>query len=399
MANLIFTIYQDKILSALCENRKIIEVSLENQENTSILGNIYVGRVENVVKSINAAFVEIQKGVKGYYSLEENKNHIFLNSKNSDKVCIGDLLLVQVERDAIKTKAPILTSNLNLSGTYVALSREMAGSVSVSNKIKDKAIQKQLKEVIKPYVSSEYGFVARTNCEGFNLSEDGADKLTEEITNLVDEYNNILKLAGTRTAFTCMRGKESSVCEIVKNVRMEQIDEIITDHPDIFAQLKAYNDSAVQSKLHFYQDDLLPLSKLYSIDTQISDALKERVWLKSGGYLVIQPTEALTVIDVNTGKFIAGKSNNSREDGFYKVNCEAAVEIAKQLRLRNYSGIIIIDFIDMKLQEHNLELIKLLEQEVSKDPVQTAVIEITKLGLVELTRKKIKRPLYEQIEY
>lgn len=405
MANLLFTNYQDRILSGVCENRRLLEVSLEERGNASILGNIYVGRVENVVKSINAAFVEISRGVKGYYSLEENKKHIFLNHKNSDKVCIGDLMLVQVERDAVKTKAPILTCDLNISGTYVALSGNISG-VNVSNKIRNKSIQKLLREKLKEYTTEDFGFVARTNCEGlFEVHEEkvfwspeGSELLLDEVKRITEEYRNIRQFAPTRPAFTVMKGSLPGYLEQIKNARMEQVEEIITDDVDIYQNIKENTTGVVWEKLRLYQDSLLPLTKLYSIETQLQDALRERVWLKSGGYLVIQPTEALTVIDVNTGKFVAGKTNEDREDGFYKVNCEAAVEIARQLRLRNYSGIIIVDFIDMKKQKHNDELMKLLEDEVSKDPVPTTVMDITKLGLVEMTRKKIKRPLFEQIK-
>jgi len=151
------------------------------------------------------------------------------------------------------------------------------------------------------------------------------------------------------------------------------------------------------SKLQFYEDKLLSLSKLYSIDHKLEHALHEKVWLKSGGTIVIQPTEALTVIDVNTGKAINGKKNI--EDNFLKINREAAKEIAKQLRLRNISGIIIIDFITMTIEEHKQILMEELDSYLRKDPIKTTLVDMTPLNLVEITRKKVRKPLHEQIIY
>lgn len=393
MYQLIFTNYNNKLVSAVYEEGKMIEVSLDDKETSSIIGNIYVGRVENIVTSINAAFIEISKGIKGYYSLEDNKNHIFLNKKNTDKVCQGDLILVQVEKDAVKTKAPILTSNIELNGRYIALGRETSG-INISKKIKDKKLVKAIKNILSEFDCGDYGLVARTNCESLYENEIfDEDLLRNETAQLIDEYHKILQIAPTRTAFSMLYGKNDSFIELVLNTRLENLSEILTDDPDVYNKL-ILNDSKIKDKIRFYTDELLSLNKLYNVELQIKDALKERVWLKSGGYLVIQPTEALTVIDVNTGKFIAGKD---REAGFFKVNCEAAVEIAKQLRLRNYSGIIIVDFIDMKTEEYNNNLMELLNNVVLKDSVKTTVIDKTKLGLVELTRKKVKKPLYEQL--
>lgn len=395
MYKLLFTNYNNKILSAIYEGGRMVEVSLEDKEASSIIGNIYVGRVEKVVASINAAFIEFSKGEKGYYSLEDNKEHIFLNRKNTDKVCQGDLMLVQVERDAVKTKAPILTGKLNLSGKYVVLNKNATG-INISNKIKDKATTKAIKAALKSFESEDYGIVARTNCETL-MGEDGFDEteLVAEITGIVTEFKRIIELSPTRTAFTLMKGNRADYLDHVINARVEDLEEIVTDDPNIYNEIKGLGDLSIIERLKFYQDDLLPLYKLYSVETQLLEALKERVWLKSGGYLVIQPTEALTVIDVNTGKFVAGKGN--REAGFLKVNKEAAVEIAKQIRLRNYSGIIIVDFIDMKEPGYNQELLAVLNEAIAGDPVKTTVVDITKLGLVEMTRKKVKKPLYEQV--
>lgn len=396
MFQLLFTNYKNKILSAVFDDREMIEVSLEDKEISSVLGNIYVGRVDKIVTSINAAFVEIQPGLYGYYSLIENTDHIFLNKKNNIRVNQGDLLLVQVERDAVKTKAPILTSCLSLSGKYVVIKLGKNG-VCISSKIKNKPLQKKLKELLTPFTENNVEIIARTNCE--TLSDDtgiNAEPVINEAKELTEKLCNIIKYAPTRKACSLMEGREPEYLLYIKNMRDEYFNEIITDDPDIYNDIKKNCDSSIVSRLRFYNDEMLPLIKLYNIENQLSSALKERVWLKSGGYLVIQPTEALVVIDVNTGKFIAGKG--SQENGFFKVNCEAAIQIAKEIRLRNYSGIILVDFIDMKEPEHNRDLMRLLSEHVEEDSVKTTVVDITRLGLVEMTRKKVKRPLYEQIK-
>ena len=177
--------------------------------------------------------------------------------------------------------------------------------------------------------------------------------------------------------------------------------EIITDQETLYPQLKEYCDSygAAAKEVHsrvkvrLYQDKMFPLSVLYSIDKKLGVALDSRVWLKSGGYLVIEPTEALTVIDVNSGKYEAGKNP---EDAYRKINQEAAREIALQLRLRNLSGIIIVDFINMESVQDNKELLAYLRTLVKSDRVSTTIVDITALGLVEITRKKINKPLREQ---
>ena len=171
----------------------------------------------------------------------------------------------------------------------------------------------------------------------------------------------------------------------------------MTDDEELYQELQAYlKESQPEDldKLRWYQDPLLPLKSLYRLNRAVEEATSPRVWLKSGGYLVIEPTEALVVIDVNTGKYAEKKTMS---ETILKINLEAAREIGRQLRLRNLSGIIIIDFIDMKEEEHRRQLLKELEEVVRRDPIKTTVVEITRLNLVELTRKKLHRPLYEQL--
>ncbi len=395
MSKLVITHYENRIASAVYENGKMAEVSLEDRKSSSVIGSIYVGRVESVVKNINAAFVEFEKGMKGYYSLEDNANHIFLNRKNTDTVCQGDLLLVQAERDALKTKPAMLSSGIEFSGKYAALKRNLKG-IHISAKITNVKLKKALKKALKPFLGEEYGLIARTNCETlFDGEQFFEEELLREAGRLIEEYETVLRIAPTKKAFTKLYGNKPEYLNKVIDARMDELEAVVTDIPVVYNTIEALGDKAVLEKLKLYTDHLFPLSKLYNVESQIRDALKERVWLKSGAYLVIQPTEALTVIDVNTGKFI---SNKNKEEGFLKVNLEAAQEIGRQLRLRNYSGIILVDFIDMKKTESKEKLMAALHGIAAKDKVRTAVVDMTKLGLVEITRKKIKKPLHEQVK-
>ena len=175
----------------------------------------------------------------------------------------------------------------------------------------------------------------------------------------------------------------------VRDLYRDSVDEIVTDSEQIYYELTCVCD---KEKLRLYDDEMLPLIKLYSMESLMESLKREKVWLDSGAYLVIQHTEALSVIDVNTGKCIKGKSDSKV---FYKVNVESAIEIARQLRLRNMSGIIVVDFINMNDKELDRELLEQLRREVSKDRIKTTVVDMTELGLVEITRKKQKPPVHE----
>lgn len=392
MSKLIITHYKNQILTALFEGKKMVEASCVREGASAFVGNIYIGRVENIVPSINAAFIEFAKGVKGYLALAENPHPVFINTKNTDKVCMGDLILVQVERDPVKTKAAVLTTHLNLPGKYAVLVDDSYGQVKVSDKIKNKEKRKHLKELAAPFAVSNFGIVMRTNS---SMAAD--EEIVEELQALLSCHEELLKKAAHGRAFSCLYKEENGFLRSLKNCNLEKLEEILTDDADIFEQIKKYleQNQITLDILTLYKDNLVSLSALYSVEARMKEALSERVWLKCGGYLVIQPTEALVVIDVNTGKYSGNKRD--REATFLKINLEAAAEISHQIRLRNYSGIILIDFIDMDDVENNKKLIVELKQAVASDPVKTTYVDMTGLGLIELTRKKVQKPLYEQL--
>ena len=380
----IITNCKDNLTGVLMEDNKESRIEIYGASLAYSVDEIYVGRVKDVVPNINAAFVDIKPETTCYMSLEEKCKPIFLNRKNTDKVCQGDLILVQVKKEPVKTKAGVISSAINITGKYVALTRELPGAVGASKKITDNNVITHLKKLASSYVCEEYGFVIRTDA-----AKATDEEFIAELEKLRTEYAEMVRIAATRKAFSLMRGCETELIRDIISMKLIDGDEIVTDISSVYDELKAFGFDNVR----FYEDKLLPLMKLYSIETRLDNALKSHVWLKSGGYLIIEYTEAMTVIDVNTGKFDgAGKD---KEKTFLKINTEAAVEIGRQLKLRNLSGIIIVDFINMKSEENRKEIQKILERELSKDHVHAAFVDYTKLGLCELTRKKVKKPLHE----
>lgn len=384
----IITQYKNYTIGMLIENNKETRIEIYQEAQPYYVDEIYVGRVKDVVPNINAAFVEIKPQTVCYMSLNEKFEPVFLNRKNTTKVCQGDLLLVQVKKEPVKTKAGVVSCGINLSGRNIVLTREMAGNVGASRKITNQTRIKEIKSLVAPGVTDDYGYVIRTDAE---LADD--EEITAELNKLTEEYSELIRIAATRTAHTLMKPAKTPVVKDVRELHFDEEDEIVTDLENIYSSLVNSSDGNVR----LYNDNMLSLSKLYSVESRIESALSKHVWLKTGGYLIIEPTEAMTVIDVNTGKFDG--NNKDREKTFYKINSEAVTEVARQLKLRNLSGIIIIDFINMEDENNRKELQKHLEKELAKDSVRTAFVDFTKLGLAEITRKKIKRPLHEVLQH
>lgn len=399
---LVITKYNNIIVSAFFEGKDMMQVSINPSEEESILGNIYLGKVKNIIKNINAAFIEIEDGKMCYYSMGENHYPIMANEQdyNSNnatldevRIKVGDELIVQVAKEDIKTKAPVVSSNLNFTGKYVALTYGKS-TIGVSAKITDEKERKRLKGIAKRYHHKEYGFIIRTNSAYID-----EELIESEFKKLIISYENIRKYGVHQSRFTLLhKTPPKYICDI-RDSYTNNVDEFITDSEDLYRTMQEYLEHYQpedMGKLRFYKDDLISLAQIYDLEDKIYNAIRPMIWLKSGGSLVIQPTEALTVIDVNTGKAIAGKKKV--QETFLKVNREAAKEIAKQIRLRNLSGIIIIDFIDMELKKDQDLLMEELQEYFKRDPVKTTLVDMTTLGLVEVTRKKVRKPLHEQIE-
>ena len=390
MNKLLITRVDGRILTVLTEDSRAIQMEYEEEE-ASLLGNIYIGKVKNIVKNINSAFVEIGKGQMSYYSLSDNKVHHFAVPQERKELREGDEILVQVARDAVKTKDPVVTANLSFTGHLCVLTAGK-NQISFSSKIRSQEWKDQMKALLEPEKEDEFGIIVRTNA-----AEAEPEAVIGELRQLKAQYHQILENGAHRTCYSKLYEAYPSYINRIRDTYITSMEEIVTDAKEIYGQLKQYlheNQPEDENRLRLYEDAMLPLAKLYQIDKAMEEALSTHVWLKSGGYLVIEPTEAMTVIDVNTGKY-TGKKN--KRDTILKINLEAAAEISHQMRLRNLSGIILVDFIDMEEKEDQELLMKTLAVQCARDPVKTTVVDMTRLNLVEITRKKIRKPLHEQV--
>lgn len=383
----------DKMVTTVLEDEKVVELHVlhDIDENSVKLGNIYVGRVKNIVANINAAFVEVAPGVECYYAIGENPTPIFTKKTGKKPICIGDELLVQVSKEAVKTKVPTVSSKLNLTGKYAVLTygdTRVGASAKLSKEEKMRLI-----ELATEYATSEFGIIMRTNSKGVD-----ANLLQAELEKLCKEYQILKEQANTRICYSCLKSAPKEYLSELKNIYQEGLTEIVIEDKTIYIEVKEYlkkEQPEDLDKLRLYEDTLLPLHKLYGVEGHLENALKEHVWLKSGAYLVIQPIEALTVIDVNTGKCISKKKD---DETYLKINMEAALEAARQIRLRNLSGIILVDFINLSKEEYMDELLNVFRHELQKDPITTSLVDVTKLQLVEVTRKKVRKPLHEIVK-
>ena len=387
----------NRIRTYFLENGDIVEIHSapvsEDGSGAHRLGDVYVGKVKNIVPNIGAAFIEIEKGVNCYFDMKEAKDAFFTHKSGNKALCIGDELVVQISREAAKSKAPTVTGNISFTGRYAVITHGNT-RIGVSSKI-PKAQRDEYKEKLSGYQNDRYGIIVRTNAKDVPFEE-----VTAEIHALREDYDSLFGAAVTRTCFSCLKSAPPSYISDLKNVYMDGMKEIIVGDKELYTRIQSYFRSELADKLgllKLYDDADFPLDKLYSTQTALKKALRERAWLKTGGYLVIQPTEALTVIDVNSGKAAAkARSRADSEAGALKVNLEAAKEAARQIRLRNLSGIIIVDFINMGAEANTQQLLREFRFHLSKDPVQTSLVDITPLGLVEITRKKVRKPLYEE---
>ncbi|MCM1325519.1 MAG: ribonuclease E/G [Bacteroidales bacterium] len=399
---LIFSKYQGKNCAMLIKGTRLIAMqSLE--EDTGQIGAVYMGKIKNVAKNLNACFVEFTEGEIGFLSQKDCRSYFPCQNKKPGQ---GDEILVQVKSEAYRTKQRALTAHISLANEVAAIS---LGQARIGYSVKlDTEKKKQIKYWLKEegLRENEYfnfekiwsetckdipcpadvGIVVRTQAQHCDK-----ERFLRELTDLAQEFAALLYTSLHRTCFSCIREAPSSFESVMnKLVYPYEYSEIVTDDRELYEQLQAYCEKNICDKsVRLYEDSMISLSKLYSLETKIEAAFHQNVWLKSGGYLVIQPTEALTVIDVNSGKYEGKK-------GGFSVNCEAAEEIALQLRLRNLSGIIIVDFINMAEKEKQDELLAYMRSLVRGDRQRTDVVDMTPLGLVEITRKREAKTLAEQ---
>lgn len=378
------------LVAALEKEGRICQLNPMSLNSDSILGNIYIGKVKNIQKNIQAAFIEIENGIMCYYSMAEKASPCFVNVKKNNVLKIGDEMIVQVSKEGIKSKLPYVSSNLNFTGRYLVLTSERK-ELGFSGKLK-KEEKKQIREILKDKIPENVGIIVRTNCRDAQEEE-----ILHELEELMKRYEAVLQKGKSRVCFSVLEKSMPEYVQILQNLYSQDLEEIVTDKQELYEcavqYLKGYKQQ--EKIVRYYEDKLLPLYKLYNLEKAFEQAQNERVWLKSGGFLVIQQTEAFVCIDVNTGKFTSKKD---KQETFRKINLEAAKEIAWQLRLRNLSGIILIDFINMERDEDKEELMQTLQRYLWQDSIKGTVVDMTELNIVEVTRKKVRKSLAEELK-
>lgn len=358
----------------LVEEGRLRDYAVERRNTDNLVGNVYRGQVCNVVPGIQAAFVDLDVGKNG-----------FLTLKKEEKLSQGQMILVQVVKDARGSKGPAITRNITLPGRYVVL--EPFGSrISLSRKIESKTKRSQLREWASQVLPPKMGLVLRTAAASADKKEIQAD-----VENQLHSWKILLRRSKLgRGPHLLYRELDLSI-RMIRDYVTEDVQKIVVDDVTIYHtltnMLKEMGLPQIEVKLYSGTDDLF---SSYQLDEEIESMSDRVVWLPGGGYLVFDYTEAMTVVDVNSGRYSGG---GDRDETGMATNREAAVEIARQLRLRDIGGIIVADFIDMDTQEEQEEILQILRKEFASDKMKPKVIDITSLNLVEMTRMKARKNL------
>jgi ribonuclease G len=387
---------------AVVKNNLLEEFYLEVISEESILGNVYKGIVRSLVPSINAAFVDIGQARNGFLDLGEltnplveeelkeqvSKVDIYDRKDNVNRYKVGDVVLVQVVKEAFGTKGPRLTTHVSLPGRYLVL-MPLDRNIGISRRISDHKERDRLRSILgKINFLKNTGIIVRTVAQGKanrDLIRDGSF--------LVKTWRDIKKRNLRQKAPSPVHKEYGILFKVLRDIFSEDIEKVTIDskreYINVFRFVRTFLGGHFARKVRFYKEGV-PLFEFKNVEDQIKKLYEKRVFLKSGAYIVIEPTEGLTVIDVNSGRFT---SKASPEKAAFMVNLEAAREAARQLRLRDIGGIIVIDFIDMDEESNQRQVLNAFKEALSQDRAKTDVLGISKLGLVEMTRARTSRSI------
>ncbi len=405
---------------ALLEDGTIAEFFIERGNISDIAGNIYKGKVQRVLPGMQAAFIDIGINQAAFIYVDDLNPGGFneLNTFNSDTAQPGDTanlyheqihspkknhatkigdiitegqeLLVQVAKPPIGTKGARVTSYATLPGRFIVLMPN-SDHIGVSRRIENETERTRLKEMVISLRKQNYGYIVRTAAEGIQ-----EQTLENEMNFLINLWKNIQDKCKTSSAPFLLH-KELTVClRAARDLLMHEAEKMIIDSRPDYESVLSFLDTfmpSLKSSVEFYEG-YEPIFDAYNLEGDISRALKRKIWLKSGGYIVIEHTEALVAIDVNTGRYV-GKHN--LEETILKTNLEAVKEIAYQIRLRDIGGIIIIDFIDMEKKQNQEKVFNALKDALAKDKSKTNILPISEMGLIQMTRKRIRSPLIQAL--
>ncbi len=378
---------------AILEDGQLVEFYTERAEEDQAVGNIYKGRVENVLPGMRAAFVNLGQEKNAFLYVDdahaEERDH-HRNRAIQDVVRVGQEVIVQVSKEPIGSKGARVTTNVSLPGRYLVLTPYVE-TVGVSRRITREAERERLRTLAERLRPRQMGIIVRTVAEGVP-----EHTLIRDLAYLRRLWNRIKAKARTVQAPALLHREASLVFRTIRDHFDESVDRFVVDDPQAFQrarEIAATLSPKLKQRIHLYSASI-PLFEARGTEAELDRALKRRVWLKCGGYLVVDETEALTVIDVNTGKNVG---TTDLSDTVLNTNKEAAVEIARQMRLRDLSGIIIVDFIDMEGEADESDLVKTLHGALKSDRTRVTVLGMTRLGLLEMTRKKVRESLLSQM--
>jgi len=398
---------------ALLEDATIVELFIERNADLDIAGNIYKGKVQRVLPGMQAAFVDIglkQAGFLYVNDLINNSNgfdQVFpdAGTDNDDDTSVpsnhtvvrhdrhieeylteGQEIMVQVAKSPIGTKGARITSNISLPGRFIVL-MPASNHIGVSRRIEDEGERNRLKTLISSLKSDNFGYIVRTAAEGIQ-----EEKLSNEMSFFKNIWENIQRKHKSAPAPSLLHQELTVSLRAVRDLLTNEVGKLVIDsragYEAILSFLNGFTPS-LKDAVELYEGTE-PIFDAFNLEGDISRALKRKIWLKSGGYIVIEPTEALVAIDVNTGRYV-GKHN--LEETILKTNLEAVKEIAYQIRLRDIGGIIIIDFIDMEKKQNQEKVFNALKDALKKDRSKTHVLPMSEMGLIQMTRKRIRRSL------
>ncbi|MBI5199185.1 MAG: Rne/Rng family ribonuclease [Nitrospirae bacterium] len=402
---IIINVSREEIRVALLENGQVAELYIDRKKEEGIVGNIYKGRVATVLPGMQASFIDIglEKAAFLYATDVSNTMEEYVRFMDEDieftegkrkrtATPIEDLLqegqeiFVQVSKEPIGMKGARVTSYITLPGRYLVF---MPGvdHIGVSRRIKDEDERKRLREIISKLKRPGSGYIVRTVSEGKPEEEFSSDMKFLELL-----WQNIGKKKERQSAPCLIHSDLDIIFRVVRDLFTPEIKRLVIDSQEEYLKVKDFVETYLPSlsdRIELY-DKEEPIFDLYGIEIEIEKALKRKIWLKSGGYIVIDEVEALTAIDVNTGRYVGKKS---LEETILKTNLEAAKEIAYQLRLRNIGGIIIVDFIDMEKEENRKRVYTTFQEALAGDKARINIFQISPLGLIEMTRKRVRRSL------
>ncbi len=398
---IIINVGEEETRVAVLENKVLVEMYIERAPNQRLVGNIFKGQVENVLPGMQASFVDIGLEKNAFLYVEDaipartpdagpGQGNSALGINICDILKQGQEVIVQIVKEPIGTKGARVTTHITLPGRYLVLMPNV-DYIGISRRIENDKERDRLREMAARIKPDGMGVIVRTVAEGVDEEE-----LCLDINMLANLWDKIVNRSNHGPVPNLVHRDLELVQRILRDIFTEDVDRLIIDSSYEYQKILDLLDIlGPRLKVKVLLEERKNLFVENNVDIEMEKVLKNTVWLKCGGYIVIDQAEALTAIDVNTGKYV-GSTN--LEDTVLKTNLDAAVEIARQLRLRNIGGIIIVDFIDMGKEEHQRQVLGVLEEEIRKDKTKTNILGITQLGLVEMTRKKVRPSLAEVLQ-